>query len=425
MSTNQAIPSLATVGGADYTLSNEAVTDFVNQRLAALDIDGERVCVVVPDATRTCPLPLLFGAVHRAMYGRAASITVLVALGTHRPMSDEAIANMLGYQPGNLASTYPGVEVRNHQPTDPDQMVYLGQIPASRIQELSGWRLSEEVEVRLNRAVVDTDTVVVIGPVLPHEVVGFSGGNKYFFPGVGGQDLIDLSHWLGALITSSKIIGSLGLTPVRALIDEASALIPSRKLYLGVVTEATGTGLHSLAFGGMQAAWAAAAQVSAATHIHYMDAPVHRVLALIGTKYEDMWTGAKGFYKTEPVVADGGEVIVYAPHITQFSEMHPEIVDIGFHCRDYFVAKWEHYKDYHWGALAHSTHVRGAGTYSETEGERLRVTVTIATGIPRETVERAGLAYRDPATVDIATFEVDPDTLVVHDAGETLYRLRS
>ena len=181
--------------------------------------------------------------------------------------------------------------------------------------------------------------------MFPHEVVGFSGGNKYFFPGVSGQELIDLSHWLGALITSAEIIGTRGITPVRALINEAASLVPGERLALCVGRRSRApAALHSAAFGDPQAAWAAAADVSAETHVRYLDAPVRRVLSLIPAKYEDMWTGAKGFYKVEPVVADGGEVVLYAPHIREISAMHPQIDEIGYHCRDYFVKQWDRFK---------------------------------------------------------------------------------
>ena len=64
---------------------------------------------------------------------------------------------------------------------------------------------------------------------------------------------------------------------------------------------------------------AVSAAVSAETHVSYREAPVARVLSVMPTKYEDIWTAAKGFYKLEPVVADGGEVILYAPHVTEIS----------------------------------------------------------------------------------------------------------
>jgi lactate racemase len=211
---------------------------------------------------------------------------------------------------------------------------------------------------------------------------------------------------------------------VRALIDEAAALIPAETFALCVVAQSGSGALHAATFGEPRAAWAAAAAVSAETHVRYLDAPVRRVLSVMPEKYDDIWTAAKGFYKLEPVVADGGEVILYAPHVTEISAMHPEINEIGYHCRDYFVKQWDRFKHLHWGVLAHSTHLRGAGTWDEAEGERLRVKVTLATGIPEDVVRRANLDYLDPREVDVAAFEADPDTLVVPQAGEVLFRLR-
>ena len=418
------MPGMSTLGGPDRLLGDAEVEAFVAGQLAGADLDGRSVCVLVPDATRVCPLPLLVGAVHRALSGRVGRLTVLVALGTHAPLTDDGLARLLGYDADGLAATYPGTTVRNHEWWDPAAFADLGTIPAARLAELSGGRLRQDVPVRLNRAVVEHDVALVVGPVLPHEVVGMSGGNKYFFPGVAGQEIIDVSHWLGALISSAAIIGTTGQTPVRALIDDGAALIPARTLALCVVT-GDGGGLHSVSFGEPIPAWAEAAQVAAATHITHLDAPVRRVLSIVPRMYGEMWTGAKGFYKVEPVVADGGEVIVYAPHITELASSHPQIHEIGFHCRDYFVARWDEFTDVHWGVLAHSTHLRGAGTYDPVTGqERLRVRVTLATGIPAEVCRKVNLGYLDPVSVDVAAYERDPDTLVVPRAGETLFRLR-
>jgi nickel-dependent lactate racemase len=417
----------ARLGGADRILAEPEVAAFIGEQLAGLDADGRSVCVLVPDGTRVCPLPLLVGAVHRALHGRVSRLTVLIALGTHGAMSDAQLAAHLGYAGRDLAEVYPGTEVRNHEWWRPETFAHLGTIPSARIEELSEGRMRGDVEVRLNRAVVDHDIALVVGPVLPHEVVGMSGGNKYFFPGVAGQEIIDVSHWLGALITSSEIIGTTGLTPVRALINDGAALIPAETYAFCVVTAegpAAGT-LHSISFGDCVSSWASAAEISAATHVTYLDAPVRRVLSLVPEMYDEIWTGAKGFYKVEPVVADGGEVILYAPHIREIATSHPQIHEIGYHCRDYFVKQWDRFAGIHWGVLAHSTHLRGAGTYdAETGVERLRVDVTLATAIPEEVCRAANLGYLDPATVDIEAFAADPDTLVVPRAGEVLFRLR-
>ena len=416
--------SSALVGGPGMTLSPDQIVRFVAEQLRRCDLDGRSLCVLVPDATRSCPVPLLLGAVHAAVHGRVANLTVVVALGTHAAMTSDELAKHLGYADEGLETTYPGITVRNHEWWDDETFAWLGRIEGARVAELSGGLLERGADVRVNRAVVEHDVTLVVGPVFPHEVVGFSGGNKYFFPGVGAQDLTDLTHWLGALITSYEIIGTTGITPVRALIDEAASLIPTQTLALCVVVESGTNQLHAAAFGEPRAAWSAAAGVSAETHVQYLDAPVRRVLSVIPSKYPDIWTAAKGFYKVEPVVADGGEVILYAPHVRQIAAMHPEIDEIGYHCRDFFVKQWDRYEHLHWGVLAHSTHLRGAGQYDQQDGERLRVTVTLATGIPEAVVRQANLGYLDPADVDIAAFEADPDTLVLPRAGEVLFRLR-
>ena len=405
----------ATIGGTAGPLAAEDVDRFVRSALESVDLDGRSLCVVIPDATRRCPVARLLQTVERAVAHRVRSCTTVIALGTHAPMSDGAITSMVG------ATRFPVV---NHQWWSDDTFVPVGTLSADTVSELSEGRLDETISIRINRLVVESDVTVIIGPVLPHEVVGFSGGNKYLFPGLSGQELIDVTHWLGALITSCAIIGAPGTTPVRALIDAAAALVPGERHALCVVVDRESGGLQSLSFGPPIDAWAFAAAVAAQTHIEYLAAPVRRVLSLVAPRYADLWTGAKGFYKVEPVVADGGEVVLYAPHITEVAAMHPDQVGLGYHCRDYFLAHWEEYRDHPRGELAHATHLYGAGTYDPVHGEHPRVRVTLATGIPEGTVRQANLGYLDPATVDVGEWERDPDALVVHDAGEVLYRLR-
>ncbi|MHB1535030.1 MAG: lactate racemase domain-containing protein [Acidimicrobiales bacterium] len=413
----------AVVGGRETLLADHEIEAFVADHLASLRVDGRSVCVLVPDGTRTCPLPLLLDVIHRTLQDRVSRLTVLVALGTHAAMDDTRLANHLGSGLMAAVEHDPRTEIVQHAWWDPSTFAPLGTISAERIAELSQGRLRQDVPIRVNRAVVDADLTLIVGPVFPHEVVGFSGGNKYLFPGASGSELIDVSHWLGALITSARIIGTLGETPVRALIDEAASMVPGSRAALCVVTAPTG-GLRAATFGEPRQAWRSAAEISAQTHIRYLDAPVRRVLSILSEKYDDMWTGAKGFYKVEPIVADGGQVVIYAPNITEIATTHPAIAEIGYHCRDYFVQQWDRFAHYPWGDLAHSTHLRGAGTYDPEAGERHRVTVTLATSIPEDVVRSVNLDYLDPATVDPQAWVSDPDTLVVRDAGEDLYRLR-
>jgi lactate racemase len=402
------------LGGEGITLDDAAVRSFLKAQMDGLDLDGRRLCLVVPDATRRCPLPLILSAIDDAVKDRVSSCIGVVALGTHAPMSLGAIQAMTG------EITFPVV---NHQWWDDHTYVDVGTLGADVVAQLSNGLLNESVGVRINRTVPESDVTIMIGPVVPHEVVGFSGGNKYLFPGLSGQDLIDVTHWLGALITSGAIIGTRGITPVRALINAAAQLVPGERHALCVVVDHDTGRLSAAAFGEPEDAWASAAEVSASTHVNYLDAPVPRVLSLVSSRYADLWTGAKGFYKVEPVVADGGEVVLYAPHITQIAAMHAGQEALGYHCRDYFLAHWDRYRDHPRGELAHSTHLFGAGTYDPVRGERARVRVTLATGIPEDVVRRANLTYLDPTSVDVDQCSSDPDTLVVRDAGEVLYRL--
>lgn len=422
------------IGGPHQHVSDGDLDAFVGRHLAGLDLDGKTVALVIPDGTRSCPLPLLLRTVHRHLADRVAAMTAVIALGTHSYMEPAEIDAWLGVggveadgtpQPATLGDAYPGLVVVNHEWQDPAMLVEVGTIPGSRIAELSEGRLDQDAVIRINRHVVEADVALVIGPVFPHEVVGISGGNKYFIPGVAAAEFIDMTHWVGALITSYEIIGTTGITPVRAMINEGAALIPTLRVALCCVVESGSGALEAAAFGTAEDSWALAAAVAAETHVEYRDEPFQRVIAVMPTRYDDIWTAAKGFYKTEPAVADGGEVVVYAPHVTEVSETHHEIYEIGYHCRDYFTKQWDRFKDIHWGVLAHSTHMRGQGTYdAETGEERLRIRVTLATQIPREVCESINVGYLDPDTVDLDALAAEPGTTVIPNAGEVLFRLR-
>ena len=141
------------------------------------------------------------------------------------------------------------IPTRNHAWWDDDTFTHVGTLPGELVRELSGGRIHDSIDVRINRLVVESDVTLIVGPVLPHEVIGFSGGNKYLFPGLSGQEMIDVTHWLGALITSSEIIGTRGITPVRALVDAAAELVPGERHALCVVVDHVSGGLESLSFG--------------------------------------------------------------------------------------------------------------------------------------------------------------------------------
>jgi nickel-dependent lactate racemase len=406
----------------DQFLDESDVRDLMAEVLSQAGLDGKRVLVIIPDHTRTAPIPLFFRLFYELLGGRVAALDYLVALGTHQPMGEEALNKLVGVTAAERAEKYGDVRIFNHRWDQPDTFVTIGTIPAAEIEEITGGLMRLEVPVALNKLIFDYDQLIICGPTFPHEVVGFSGGNKYFFPGIGGPEVINFTHWLGAVITSMKVIGTKH-TPVRQVIDRASSFIDKSKLCFSLVVR--DEGLAGLFIGTPEEAYEHAADLSAKLHIVYVDKPFQRVLSVMPEMYDDLWTAAKGMYKLEPAIADGGEVIIYAPHITEVSYTHGRILDqIGYHVRDYFLKQWDRFKQYPWGVLAHSTHLRGIGTF-EDGVERSRIRVTLATGIPEERCRRINLGYMDPATIepeDWANRE-DEGILLVRKAGEMLYKI--
>jgi nickel-dependent lactate racemase len=397
------------------------VQAIAREGLARLPLDGRRVLVLIPDGTRTMPMPGFFQVLDEAVGPRAAALDFLVALGTHAPMSDAQLSQLVGRKvvDGRAGER----RIVNHRWDDPASFATLGTIPAAEIEELTGGRLSRDVTVSLNKLPLEYDHVIVCGPVFPHEVVGFSGGTKYLFPGIAGPEIIHFTHWLGALITSYEVIGTKA-TPVRAVIDRAARLLERPLSLLAPVV--MHEGVAGLFCGPVHETWSAAADLSSKRHVVWLEKPVKRVLSIMPAMYDDLWVAAKGMYKMEPAVADGGEVVIYAPHVREVSHVHGRLIDeVGYHCKDYFLKQWDRFKDVPGGILAHSTHLKGLGTYDPaTRVETPRIRVTLATGIPRERCTRIGLGYLDPASVDVEAWKKEKDTLVAPRAGEMLYRVR-
>jgi nickel-dependent lactate racemase len=407
-------------GVADGGLSEAEVDAVLAEGLDPLPVDGRRVLVLIPDGTRTMPMPLMFRALERRLGPRVSALDYLVALGTHAPMTDAQLSALVG-QPvvDGRAGTR---RIVNHQWDDPDTFLHLGTIPAREIADLTDGRLDEDVPVALNRLVTEYDHVLICGPVFPHEVVGFSGGTKYLFPGIAAPPIIHFTHWLGALITSTAVIGTAD-TPVRAVIDKAASLLATPLSLLALVV--THEHLAGLFVGDVHEAWARAAALSARRHIVWVDEPFERVLAVMPPMYDDLWVAAKGTYKTETAVADGGEVVIYAPHVREVSHVHGRLIEeIGYHCRDYFLGQWDRFRRYPGGILAHSTHVKGLGTYDAATGtETPRIRVTLATGIDSDRCARINLGYESPDAAAPDSWSGGPRSLVVPRAGEMLYRV--
>lgn len=374
---------------------------------------GERVLLVVPDTTRTAPLARLLGLLLPVLREAGAETTILVALGTHPPLPEAVLRTHLG--PAAFAA---GVRVLNHAWDNPEAVMSVGTLSAAEVSELSGGLLAEAVDLRVNRAIRDADRLLFLHPVFPHELVGFSGGSKYLFPGISGPEMIDIIHWLGALCGSGTVIGQID-TPIRRVLDAAAAKMPLPMHGLSFVCH--GGEVVALEAGDLCDAWRRAAAVSQRVHVTRLPRPFRTVLACCPPMYPDLWTGGKCMYKCEGAVADGGELIIYAPHVTTFSESHAATVErVGYHVRDYFLAHWERYRHESRAVLAYLAIVKGAGTYVN-GAESTRIRVSVASQIPAAKCLAAGIGYVDPATLDVNQWKTRPGVWVIAKAGETLY----
>jgi len=402
-------------------MTQEERTEALRSGLSDLPCDGERVLLVVPDTTRTAPVAWFYREIRRALGGRVASLDVMIALGTHQPMSDAEIAAHLGRtdaQPGEG----PAARVYNHRWDEPDELAHLGTISADEIERLSGGLLREALPVTINRRALEYDRLLLLSPVFPHELVGFSGGYKYLFPGISGPEVIDLTHWLAALAGNLRSIGRLS-TPARDVIHAAAGLVPVRTSAIcTVIVDGHVDGVY---VGGVIPAWERAAHHSQRVHIAWKPRPFARVLACAPRMYDDLWTGGKAIYKCEPVVADGGELVVYAPHITSLSVTHERpLLRHGYHCIEYFLRNEEETGDVPRMIRGVASYVYGAGSY-DGRVETPRIRIRLATGIPASTCAKVGLGYVDPESIDPAEWRdrEKEGILCVDHAGERLFRL--
>ncbi len=409
-------------GSTSIVLQDNEIDHLLQTALDPLILDGKRVLVIIPDSTRTAPIPRLFRNLYDHLGQRVEQLDYLIALGTHPIMSDEAISRLIGVTSEELPPRFPNVAIFNHRWDVPEALVAVGEISAKEMDDLTGGLLALQTPVSLNRMILEYDHILICGPVFPHEVVGFSGGAKYLFPGIAGEEIINNTHWLGALCTSMKTIG-IKDTPIRRVIHKALSFIDRPITCICLVLK--GHDLYGMSIGPPIDAFDWAADLSAQLNIILKPHPFKSVLSMPALMYDDMWTAAKAMYKTEPIVADGGEVIIYAPHLQEISYTHGALIrQVGYHVLEFFLKQWETYSKIPLAILAHSTHLFGAGTY-ENGIERARIQVTLATAIPEHVCREINLGYRDPSTINPGewTEREDDGILLVREAGEYLYRL--
>ena len=410
-------------GSTTHILSESEISDLCQEAFEKNPVDNKRLLFIIPDHSRTAPMDMMFRVLHCLLADRVRAMDFLIASGTHPPMHEDAILSRVGITREEYADRYAKVRFYNHRWNDPNQLVHIGTIGSDEVTEISDGLITQENRVTINKMIFDYDMLIIVGPTFPHEVVGFSGGNKYFFPGISGEEILNMFHWLGALITNVKISGTKN-TAVRRVVDRAASFISIEKMCMSLVVK--GKDLAGLYIGSPEEAWDVAADLSKQMHVIYKDRPFERVLSCAPGMYDDIWTAGKCMYKLEPVVADGGELIIYAPHISKVSITHgAHINEIGYHVRDYFLKQMDQFRDVPKGVLAHSTHVKGAGSF-EDGIEKPRVRVLLATQISEDMCHRINLGYCDPVSIDVDDWKnrEDEGVLYVPKAGEMLFRLK-
>ena len=406
-------------GKRDELLDGESIREIVRASVDAWPVSApSRVLGIIPDKTRTFS-PQVVHELLSACQDRGYQLDFLIATGTHAPMTDAESAYFL--KSAGHEDLFRNAVIANHS-TDPAHLLNLGTLDAATVRELSGGLLTEEIPVRVNSLALDYDLLVVIGPVFPHEVIGMSGGWKYFFPGISGSELIDHSHWLGALLGISKVIGR-SETPVRRLVEKAGEMVLARRPVQCFSLVISPLGLHGLFHGDPVESHRAAARLSREVNVVWTDRRYKRVVAQCPTKYDELWTGGKLAYKTQEVVQLGGQIVLHAPHLDLIAPQHPEVEKIGYHCLDYFTGQWDRFKNIERSSLAHSTHVSGPGVY-ENGVETLNARRVLASKVSAEHCASINLDYLPPDSIDFSThqpFGDDQDTLWVPQAGEQLY----
>ncbi len=406
-------------------LSNEQIIETLQTGFEDM-LHNRRVLVLIPDHTRSLPLPFMFRALVEILRD-TKQLDFMIALGTHPPLSEEHINELVGIASEERTTTFKHIRLLNHAWNEPSALTTIGTLEQGEIKQIAGtyWHesLPDKVDIRINKAALEYDHILILGPIFPHEVVGFSGGAKYLFPGISGADMINATHWLGAL---AGVVNTIGVkdTPVRLMIHAAARRLSTPITLIAVVVE--NNRLSGLFIGDLLSAWSKAADLSAVCHIRWCEKPYQRVLSCAPPMYDELWTCAKAMYKLEPAVAAGGEVIIHAPHLEVVSEVHGKhIYETGYHTLPYFLKNWERFKHIPLGVLAHSTHLRGSGRM-ENGIEKPNVKVTLASKISAEDCAQLNLGYMDPSKINSDEWKNKESSgiLFVARAGETLYRVK-
>jgi nickel-dependent lactate racemase len=298
----------------EITLTQKTV--FLENLIDNYDDQLKRVLIIPPDFTR---FHSNAGELTEIMYNYLrdrCTVTILPALGTHAPLTEEETRIMFGKIPKSVFLKH---DWRN-------DVVEMGIIPSDFIEEVSEQKLNYSIKVEINKHLLsEFDVIISIGQVVPHEVVGMANGNKNILVGVGGSDMINKSHFLGACYGMERIMGRID-TPVRAILDYANEIFLEGLplIYIHTVIEPSSDGKNTVngLFGGeMDAPFRNAAKLSQEINVTKLDNALEKVIVYLDPdEYKSTWVGNKAIYRTRMALQDNGELIILAPGIRSFGE---------------------------------------------------------------------------------------------------------
>lgn len=306
--------------GSPRTEIDEArAKQHVQSLLAQLRLRGplRRVLILPPDMTRLHSWAGFLTCVLYEQLQPHTEIAILPAVGTHLPMTDDELAHMFPGLPRNIFLAH---DWRHG-------VVPLGDVPADLVHQVSEGKLDFSIKVELDRLIVEQkwDAIISVGQLVPHEVIGIANHNKNVFVGAGGSDLINKSHWLGAVYGIERIMGRAD-TPVRAVLDYASVHLAQHLpiVYLLTVRARNGEGklvTRGLYAGDDRGCFEQGAALCRQVNLDRLErAPAKVVVYLDPLEFKSTWLGNKAIYRTRMAIADVGELIVLAPGVRTFGE---------------------------------------------------------------------------------------------------------
>lgn len=328
----------------------------------------KKVLILPPDFSRYhSNAGYITNVYYHLLKSMGCHVDIMPALGTHEPVSKEQFEKMYGDIP------YEEMLVHNWR----DDVVKLGEVPGEYISGISDGLWDESISVEINRRVMDEsyDLILSIGQVVPHEVIGMANHSKNLFVGVGGSEMINKSHIVGAIYGMERIMGK-DHTPVRKIFDYAlEKYLKDRPIQfvLTVTTAPKGNiRTHGMFIGDERKTLESAIELAQKYNINFVEQGIKKcVVYLDPDEFKSTWIGNKSVYRTRMAMADGGELIVLAPGVKKFGE--DDICDgiirkYGYRGRLEILKQFKCQKDLqeNMGTAAHMIHSSSDGRFNIT-----------------------------------------------------------